>query len=100
MPHILHFDFGEESVNSGEVASLTCTVYKGDLPINITWTHNNKTINYEDGILISKTGKKVSSLSIESVGEEHSGIYTCSAQNKAGLFSYSAELRVNGINIT
>lgn len=75
---------------------MSCTVFKGDLPINITWTHNNKTINYGDGILISKNGKKVSSLTIESVGEEHSGTYTCVAQNRAGQISYSAELHVNG----
>ncbi|XP_068899432.1 cell adhesion molecule Dscam1 isoform X27 [Tenebrio molitor] len=94
-PQILHFDFGEESVNSGDVASLQCTVYKGDLPIKITWLHNNDTIGHNDGIMISKVSKKVSSLTIDSVQEEHKGSYTCLAENKAGKTSYSTVLNVN-----
>jgi hypothetical protein len=95
-PQILPFDFGEESVNSGDLASLQCSVYKGDLPITITWLHNNKSTGYNDGILISKAGKKVSSLTIDSVQAEHVGTYTCIAENKAGRSSFSAYLRVNG----
>lgn len=99
-PQILPFDFGEESVNSGELASLTCSVHKGDLPMNITWYHNNKTIGYNDGILITKAGKKISTLSIDSVQEVHSGIYTCVAENQAGQSSFSADLHVNGTNFS
>jgi hypothetical protein len=79
------------------VASLQCTVYKGDLPIKITWLHNNDTIGHSDGIIISKASKKVSSLTIDSVQEEHKGSYTCLAENKAGKTSYSTVLNVNGI---
>lgn len=64
--------------------------------MNITWIHNNKSIGYNEGILISTAGKKISTISIDSVQEEHSGIYTCLAQNKAGISSHSAELHVNG----
>lgn len=98
-PQILPFDFGEDSVNSEDVASLQCTVFKGDFPLNISWLHNNKSVDGENGILVSKNGKKVSTLTIESVGEEHSGLYTCFVQNRAGFFSYSTELHVNGIKI-
>ncbi|XP_063932359.1 cell adhesion molecule Dscam1 isoform X6 [Zophobas morio] len=94
-PQILPFDFGEESVNSGDVASLQCTVFKGDLPIRITWLHKNKAIRPNDGIIISKASRKVSSLTIDSVQEDHSGSYTCLAQNKAGNASYSTVLNVN-----
>lgn len=93
------FDFGEESVNSGDVSSLQCTVFKGDLPVRITWLLNNNTIEPERGIVISKVSKKVSSLTIDSVGEEHSGTYTCKAHNCAGQFIYSADLHVNGIKL-
>lgn len=78
------------------MASLQCSVFKGDLPVNITWLHNNKTIGYNTGIAIFQNGRKMSSLSIENVAEEHSGIYTCLVQNQAGLTSYSAHLHVNG----
>ncbi|KAG5890612.1 hypothetical protein JTB14_005122 [Gonioctena quinquepunctata] len=95
-PQILHFDFGEDSVNSGDLASLQCTVHKGDLPMNITWSHNNKSISYDGGVMISSVGKKISTLSIDSVQAKHCGIYTCTAQNAAGKSSYSAVLNVNG----
>lgn len=35
-------------------------------------------------------------LTIDSVTDEHSGNYTCVAQNKAGTARYSADLNVNG----
>uniref|UniRef100_A0AAR5PMN7 Down syndrome cell adhesion molecule-like protein Dscam2 n=1 Tax=Dendroctonus ponderosae TaxID=77166 RepID=A0AAR5PMN7_DENPD len=94
-PQILPFDFGEESVNSGDLASVSCSVHKGDLPINITWLHDNKTVNSEFGISVFKNGRKVSSLTIDSVGEEHSGLYTCVAENNAGMDSHSAQLNIN-----
>lgn len=95
-PQILPFDFGEESVNSGDLASLTCSVHKGDLPINVTWLHNNKTLRYDESVLVSNVGKKISTLSIDSVKAEHAGSYTCIAENRAGRTSYSSELFVNG----
>lgn len=82
LPQINHFDFGDEPVNSGDVASVQCTVFKGDFPVNITWLHNNKTIESDHGINIFHNGKKISSLSIETVSEEHIGQYTCIAQNR------------------
>ncbi|XP_063932328.1 cell adhesion molecule Dscam1 isoform X2 [Zophobas morio] len=94
-PQILHFDFGGEPVNSGDLASLTCSVFKGDLPVKITWYHNNKNVHHVDGVLVSTAGKKISTLSIDSVQAEHAGNYTCVAENKAGTFSYTAELLVN-----
>ncbi|XP_076265876.1 Down syndrome cell adhesion molecule 1 isoform X9 [Rhynchophorus ferrugineus] len=94
-PQIVPFDFGEESINSGDLASLTCSVHKGDLPINISWLHNNVSIGYMEGIMISKAGKKISTVSIDSVDESHAGTYTCLAENKAGSASYSAILHVN-----
>lgn len=79
------------------MASLQCSVFKGDIPIYITWLHNNETIPGDSGISIFKNGNKMSSLSIETVTGEHSGIYTCIAENLAGSSTYSASLHVNGI---
>lgn len=95
-PHILPLDFGEDAVNYGEFASLTCSVHKGDLPINISWLHNNKSIGYIDGLSISKAGKKVSTITIDSVEASHAGTFTCVAANKAGEAYYNAILNVNG----
>lgn len=97
-PHILPFDFGEETVDSGDPASVTCTVLKGDLPVNITWLHNNRTITKTtDNSIIH--GKKFSVLNIEAVSFEHAGKYTCVVNNVAGTAAHTAILNVNGIKI-
>lgn len=90
------FDFGEEAVNSGEFASVSCSVHKGDLPIEIVWYHNNESVIERNGLAIMKN-KKVSTLSIDSVSFESAGEYTCVARNRAGYTSHSAVLNVNGI---
>lgn len=96
-PQILHFDFGEEIVNSGDMALINCAVTKGDFPITISWTLENKTIDNINGISITNTNKRISQLTIESVNAEHAGLYTCHAQNAAGTAVYSANLLVNGL---
>lgn len=90
------FDFGEDPINSDELTSLTCSVNKGDLPLEIFWTHNNKTVSENEGITVMQMNKKISTLSIDSVNAEHAGTYTCVAKNSAGSASHSAELKVNG----
>lgn len=93
----MDFNFGEESVNEGEGVSIQCSVFKGDYPLNVTWTLNSLPIGSNEGILISRTSKRVSSLTIDSVQASHAGNYTCLAGNKAGLRQYTAVLSINGI---
>lgn len=95
-PQILPFDFGESSVNSGDMISATCTVNKGDFPINIEWTLNSKPLEVYSGIKTIRSNKRISILSIDAVSEENSGQYTCNASNVAGNVSYSTDLFVNG----
>lgn len=73
-----------------------CAVPDGDLPINITWYLNEKSIDQYSGISSTKFGKRNQVLSIESVDAQHSGNYSCSAKNKAGAVSYTTELKVYG----
>lgn len=95
-PSIVPFEFGEEAINSGEMISLMCTVNKGDFPINITWFLNAQSVGSHSGISVLRTNNRISQLSIESVREEHSGVYECVAGNLAGIARYSAHLHVNG----
>lgn len=74
-----------------------CSVVKGDLPIQISWRHNGYNITAVDGVTISRTSKRNSQLSIDSVQASHSGQYKCIAKNKAGETNYAATLNVNGI---
>lgn len=71
-------------------------MHKGDLPVEISWLHNNSTLTDGDGIIIMKN-KKVNSLTIDSVSSENAGEYTCVAKNRAGSVTHSAILNVNGI---
>lgn len=96
-PQILPFSFGEESVNAGDVTSVTCTVVKGDSPMSIAWYFNNTEVNTDQGIMVYKAGARVSTLSVESARAEHSGAYTCIARNAAGAANHTAYLHVNGI---
>lgn len=75
---------------------MTCNIHKGDKPVDITWLHNNETITSINGVSLLRVNKKISTLSIDSVHAEHSGIYSCVAKNAAGTSSYSAHLLVNG----
>lgn len=97
-PQILPLDFGEESFNFGDPVSLKCSLHKGDLPVNLSWLHNNVSIGYNDGIIISKVGTRTSVVTIDAVIDEHRGVYTCIAENKAGVARAYAQLNVNGIS--
>ena len=96
MPEIVPFSFGESTVNQGEFAQLTCVVKKGDKPLSITWSLKGDVINSDPTLSTTMLGTQASMLVITSVDYTHSGVYTCRAQNPAGVTTHSAELLVNG----
>lgn len=96
LPQIVPFNFGDDEINAMDMVSASCTVNKGDFPINIYWTRNGHKIFSNDGISISRTNQRISILSIESVRDRHAGNYSCVAENKAGSVELSADLWVNG----
>ena len=79
---------------------MSCVVSSGDLPLSITWSLQGRGVTVqggsESGIATAPMGPRASFLSIQSVGSQHSGTYTCTARNKAGNSSYSTTLMVNG----
>lgn len=88
---------GDEPANWGDTVTATCTIIKGDYPIDIQWAINGEPIaqNYPD-ITVVATSKRVSVLTIDAVAARHAGEYTCAASNSAGGTSYTASLIVNG----
>lgn len=86
-------------MNSGDTASVQCTVVKGDAPLNITWFLNGEPVSNILGITTVKNGKRVSSLTVDNVDASHSGMYTCMASNLAGSTNFSTSLSVNGTTI-
>ncbi|KYN33110.1 hypothetical protein ALC56_12586 [Trachymyrmex septentrionalis] len=95
-PQIFPFTFGDEPINSGEAISATCSILKGDFPMDIAWAFNSEPISVEstDQFTITKS-KRLSVLSIDAVAARHAGEYTCTASNKAGASSHTAALAVN-----
>ena len=98
-PRIVPFSFGRDVFDEGEYAQISCIVSSGDLPIKISWSlqgSDNEISGGGRGITTASMGARASFLSIDSVGSQHGGEYTCTARNKAGVSSLSTSLRVNG----
>lgn len=96
LPHIRPFNFDEGPAQTGQYATLHCSVSFGDLPLNISWLLNGVLINDNMGVSTLKVSNRTSVLTIESVDDHHAGNYTCLAENHAGIQSYTTELNVYG----
>ncbi|XP_035788141.1 Down syndrome cell adhesion molecule-like protein Dscam2 isoform X1 [Anopheles albimanus] len=98
-PKIAPFSFGEEPMNYGESASVTCNIISGDLPIDIEWFFNGKPLtryHHElDKLKVADFGKRTKALSIDEVDARYAGLYSCKATNVASSVEYSHELIVN-----
>ena len=90
------FNFGEDSLTSGQPVAIQCTVSEGDMPISLRWAFHGQELSSQMGISILKAGARVSLLTIDSIAAGHSGDYTCTASNPAGSVNYTATLAVNG----
>ena len=88
--------FGNDIVDEGNHGMLLCSIVKGDPPFSFTWSLHGDVIHTEPGLNTNQIGGRVSMLTIDSIGHRHSGQYTCTVRNLAGVTSVSTELRVNG----
>ena len=95
-PVLLPLTFGSDVVDEGEFAQLVCIVRKGDEPLVLSWALKGDIVSSEPGLTTASLGTRTSMLTINSVGYRHSGTYTCTAKNNAGVTSQTAELKVNG----
>jgi len=83
--------------NSGDNAQLTCHVSKGDRPLQLSWSFHGRELSSHMGLTTTKIGDSISVLVIASVTAGHSGNYTCTARNPAGVANHTATLQVNGM---
>ena len=95
-PKIAPFTFPSEIVDEGSYVQVSCSVIKGDEPLRITWHLQGAEVSSEPSLSTTMIGTRSSILIITNVGYRHAGVYTCRAQNLAGVATYSDELRVNG----
>lgn len=97
-PEMAAFSFGDKPLKEGDSASVQCSVTSGDLPVSIFWFYNTQPIENSEYITISRLGKRVSALTIDSVSHSLVGNYTCLGQNAAGEAKQTAPLLVNGLS--
>lgn len=91
------FEFGEEPFDLFSTTMISCAVTKGDLPIDVSWLFNDvEILNSFNGITITKSGQRISMLTIDSVQPAHAGNYSCVARNRAGEAQHSSHLKVIG----
>uniref|UniRef100_T1IJ61 Down syndrome cell adhesion molecule-like protein Dscam2 n=1 Tax=Strigamia maritima TaxID=126957 RepID=T1IJ61_STRMM len=64
----------------------------GDLPLVMTWLKDGKLL--PESVLVREFDSYSTVLSIDPVKKEHTGNYTCKAENQAGIATYNAELIV------
>ncbi|XP_060519429.1 cell adhesion molecule Dscam2 isoform X3 [Cylas formicarius] len=96
-PKILPINPMTDLLREGMRAAITCQIMEGDLPINFSWERNGKIIlnNAALGTVIRRIDEFSSSLIIDQVTSQHSGNYTCIANNIAGSERYTVPLTVN-----
>ena len=66
------------------------------MPISITWSLKGDIVSSGPTLTTTMLGTQASMLVISRVDYQHSGVYTCRAENPAGITTHSAELKVNG----
>ncbi|VVC30731.1 Immunoglobulin subtype,Immunoglobulin-like domain,Immunoglobulin-like fold,Immunoglobulin subtype [Cinara cedri] len=94
-PKMTPFTFGDDIPEAGETISIQCTISSGDIPVEFAWTFNGKSTSDLANVFVSKNGRRVSALTVESLTEKNVGNYSCLARNKAGESVHTASLYVN-----
>lgn len=90
-----------DQINVDDWVSATCSINKGDFPIELNWWMvddfgNERKIITNDGIVITRNSQRMSVLTIEAVKPRHRGNYSCHASNKGGSAQFGVQLAING----
>lgn len=83
-------------MHSGQTTQVTCLVSEGDLPLNVTWSFQGRSIELLPGVSTTQIRRKASLLLIDPVVDSHRGQYTCTVMNRAGHANYTTSLDVYG----
>lgn len=64
--------------------------------MQFSWSFGGQSVGMLPGVSTMGGGRKASMLLIDPLGAMHSGNYTCTVKNRAGVANYTSELRING----
>lgn len=64
--------------------------------MQFSWSFEGQSVGTLPGVSTMGGGRKASMLLIDPLGAMHSGNYTCTVKNRAGVANYTSELRING----
>uniref|UniRef100_T1IHT8 Down syndrome cell adhesion molecule-like protein Dscam2 n=1 Tax=Strigamia maritima TaxID=126957 RepID=T1IHT8_STRMM len=94
-PQIVPFSFAHENIYEGVLVRVSCVVFQGDLPLDLTWFKDDVPVTTQSDIKIRVIDEHSSILTINNVSSRHAGKYTCSAKNGAAETNHTAILTVN-----
>ncbi|CAL8129128.1 unnamed protein product [Orchesella dallaii] len=92
-PVISSFKF-DDNLREGQRTSISCNVISGDLPIDVVWTKDSKSIPKRLNLIENRVMDFLSVLAFENLNNEHSGEYSCTATNAAQAVVQAANLKV------
>ncbi|XP_022257357.1 titin-like [Limulus polyphemus] len=91
VPKLHSFGFPQK-VDLGGRVQMVCNLNKGSVPVSFSWTKDGQTIQDGERIEIGSWNDVSSYVMIHSVSPEDIGNYTCSATNRIGTDSFTANL--------
>ena len=86
----------KEALSLGQDTALTCNVLRGDVPLAISWSVDGDPVDGLRGARVISAGPRMSILTLQAVGADSSGLYTCTAENAVGQDARSTQLTVKG----
>ncbi|XP_033117225.1 uncharacterized protein LOC117117126 [Anneissia japonica] len=93
VPPVIEPFGGPVILKEGQQTRLTCSVIRGDLPVEITWYKDGQVITDGDGLTIIDSGYS-GALSLVDAQMHHTAEYTCNARNDAGSVNSTTPLIV------
>ena len=95
LPKIEPFAFPDD-LRQGIRTRLLCGVSQGDLPLEIVWHKDDRTLVQHATASVKELDTFTSVLTFTNLSAADAGLYECIVRNAAGLTRYGSQLYVQG----